>query len=142
MFLLIESILTKKDSEISFLQSSLKNLRKEYDQHLTELSQKSTNFTLFMLNSLLVVSLEAKDVEAIELRRNYSEKDYEIQLLKAKNDKLEEKIKSVLSGESQKISQILNRNQALEKENLELHTMRVGLEENLREITLQVNHFK
>ena len=88
------------------------------------------------------MTLEAKDVEAIELRRNYGEKDYEIQLLKAKNDKLEEKIKQVLSGESQKIGEILNRNQVLEKENLELYSMRAGLEEKLREVSSQVNHLK
>jgi len=76
------------------------------------------------------------------LRRTSSHKEHEIELLKSKNQKLEEKINAILSQESQKIGQTLNRNQTLEKENLELYTLRTTLEENVRDLTSKINHYK
>lgn len=86
--------------------------------------------------------LEAREAQASELRRTSSHKDHEIELLKSKNQKLEEKINAILAQESQKIGQTLNRNQALEKENLDLYTSRTTLEENVRDLTSKINHYK
>ena len=86
--------------------------------------------------------LEAREAQSNELRRTSSHKDHEIELLKSKNQKLEEKINAILAQESQKIAQTLNRNQALEKENLELYTSRTTLEENVRDLTSKINHYK
>jgi len=89
-----------------------------------------------------VKDLEAREAQSTELRRTSGHKEHEIELLKSKNQKLEEKINAILAQESQKIGQTLNRNQALEKENLDLYTSRTTLEENVRDLTSKINHYK
>ncbi len=91
---------------------------------------------------IVVKTLQEKEVEGTEMRRSYNAKESEIQLLRSQNKNFEEKINSVLTSESSRISDILKRNQVLEKENLDLHVERSHIEENVRELTLQVNQFK